>query len=796
MMSSMSTETSKIMRRDEPTPVTTGFFSGSALGVGGRSQGGGQPTVAVTYVQPSGTRLTWSSFTLSSSSVQTSKTSSNTPKTPSSRPSSKIVMVPTVFASSASSTFKTTGKSSESQRIASTEAVGLFEIYRTASERKALEERAARTTASPMGKPSSELLPRCERVLAFVNSSHDPCDNFYQYACGKFKGKSKLELLNTYDLDQHEVKEITMSALSNGSTRSEARPLKYIRRFFQKCIDEEIVSKDDWKPIVPLTMKVSISSSNTREKAISAAIVYQVPTVIAFSIEADPSDSEKQVVVLNHPSSMIDMKDLRANESDDSAVERRSALKKFLEIFIRASLQDEPKKDIDGDVEAIWSLEIALANISDQGDPRLNVKRTTVDKLQDEFKGLNLTTIVNHVLDGALITEVMIKDVKYLKQLAEVLDKHNNTLRRYSEWKAVASYGWAISPFIADAMFDYSRAKTGSATKPTRREKCLDTLFSNAPFVIGRAYIDAANFTQLDKKRAEEFVSRMQESILTIIQEQKWMDEETKKRASAKIKKIKAEVGYPEWIREDKSLTESFPLVPPANDSLIEYLVQLKTHRFKERINQSNRQGEWARDWLFSPAWPMGGYHLVKNRMLLPAANLFDPDRCHFGGVPADVGAEITYAVDRNGAVFDEKRGRKNWWTESTAKQFASLTESILKRYPGIVEPSTADFKDTYAAYLGGIRILYGAVFESKRRWKFDPLPNTTVEPAKMFFLSYAYLWCANPDSEEKGRPNSRWNSKWEYRTNVPLKNFEKFAEAFSCPKGSPMNPSYKVRVW
>lgn len=630
----------------------------------------------------------------------------------------------------------------------------------------------------------------CKRILSFIDNSFDPCDNFYHFACGNFKTKSKVGSVHSYDLDQRDTRDLLIADLSTQSSRPEVQPLEYIRRFFHRCIDEETPSMEDWEPMAPLTDDVSLSPPAGREKAISASIINQVPTVLSLSIKLDPADPERRIIELNHPSSMISMNDLKANNSDHAATKRRSAYKEFLRKAIRASPNMEPENEED-DLNAVWALETALADISSsEGDS----VRTTSDRLH--YEGLNLTAVLEDLLGEAQVTTVLIRDPMYLKQLPKVLDDHRISLRRYCDLKAIATHGWAVSRTITNALSEFSQVKEGLPRKLIRRDKCLDVLISNAPLIVGRAYIDRANFTQQDKTRAEEFVDQLKESILTTINEKEWMDEETKKHACEKVRRMEAQVGYPEWIRDDNRLTLSWPLKPPANDSLFEFLQQMQTHASKEQISLIRENKPISDEWLLSPALPKGGYHWSRNLLLLPAATLFDRDRCLFGGVPPDIGTEIIFAIDTKGASIDEHRRRQNWWTEPTVKEFTKLTQSIIHHHPDIVEPVSAASRDTWAAYLGGIRVMHRAIFGSNGTWRFNPHPRTTLPPGVMFFLSYAYLWCANPDLITNESEEQLFKSKWEYRTNMPLRNFEKFSEAFSCPQGSQMNPPTKVKVW
>ncbi|POM76403.1 Neprilysin CD10, peptidase, partial [Phytophthora palmivora] len=75
--------------------------------------------------------------------------------------------------------------------------------------------------------------------------------------------------------------------------------------------------------------------------------------------------------------------------------------------------------------------------------------------------------------------------------------------------------------------------------------------------------------------------------------------------------------------------------------------------------------------------------------------------------------------------------------------------------------------------------------------------PNDPVADDRLFFTAFAQNWCEKrtPGYAELLRvidPHSP--GKW--RVNGPLMNYDKFAEVFSCPVGTPMNPEKKCVIW
>ena len=71
--------------------------------------------------------------------------------------------------------------------------------------------------------------------------------------------------------------------------------------------------------------------------------------------------------------------------------------------------------------------------------------------------------------------------------------------------------------------------------------------------------------------------------------------------------------------------------------------------------------------------------------------------------------------------------------------------------------------------------------------------------PEALFFLSYAQVWCGvNRPENAHARILTDPHSPHRFRVNGVMRNFDRFADAFGCAVGSPLNPPVRDKcvVW
>lgn len=98
----------------------------------------------------------------------------------------------------------------------------------------------------------------------------------------------------------------------------------------------------------------------------------------------------------------------------------------------------------------------------------------------------------------------------------------------------------------------------------------------------------------------------------------------------------------------------------------------------------------------------------------------------------------------------------------------------------------------------GAIKQAYSAY----KRWaakneKEKTLPGLNYSVEQLFWISNAQLWCeVSRDKYRKLEITTDEHPIKRFRVIGPLSNSEAFANDFNCPKGSPMNPEHKCKVW
>ena len=186
------------------------------------------------------------------------------------------------------------------------------------------------------------------------------------------------------------------------------------------------------------------------------------------------------------------------------------------------------------------------------------------------------------------------------------------------------------------------------------------------------------------------------------------------------------------------------------------------------------------------------------------------PAAINYGGIASVVGHELTHGFDDQGSKFDKDGNLKAWWSKEVSDAFQKKTQCIEKQYSdfsiqgpsGRVNLNGNLTLGENVADNGGVE---AAFFAYKNHLannngvdqKLPGLGALELTSDQFFFLSFASIWCSasTPEAAEQ-RVLTDPHSPGEFRVTGTLRNSLEFAEAFSCPVGSPMNPADKCKVW
>ena len=154
------------------------------------------------------------------------------------------------------------------------------------------------------------------------------------------------------------------------------------------------------------------------------------------------------------------------------------------------------------------------------------------------------------------------------------------------------------------------------------------------------------------------------------------------------------------------------------------------------------------------------------------------------------------------GSKFDKYGNLNNWWKNGSFERFQEHTSCMVKQYENYTsQGKQIDGVKTLAENIadnGGLKL----AFKAYKDWlKHHPaeqkLPSFDLTPEQLFFVAFAQVWCSSStESKAKESLLTDDHSPEIIRVLAAVHNSKDFANAFNCPRNSPMNPSEKCQIW
>ena len=87
---------------------------------------------------------------------------------------------------------------------------------------------------------TTDCIKAAKLIYESINASVDPCDDFYEFACGKWIERHEIppdasRIVNAYEIDEQMQQSIKKELLSPKNTDSNS--VKYASEFFKSCFD-------------------------------------------------------------------------------------------------------------------------------------------------------------------------------------------------------------------------------------------------------------------------------------------------------------------------------------------------------------------------------------------------------------------------------------------------------------------------------------------------------------------------------------------------------------------------------
>jgi putative endopeptidase len=642
---------------------------------------------------------------------------------------------------------------------------------------------------------------------AALDPSANPCDDFYQFACGGWMAKNEIPADKSrwgrFAEIAERVETLSHTILEDAAKLTKGDAVKQrLGTFYAACMDEAGIEKAGTAPLKPWLDKITkLKDVKGLQKLVTE--LHQIGLAVDFQLYAgqDAKDTTRVVALLFQGGLGMPDRDYYFNADDPSKALREKYTQHVEKTLVLSGLSAEEAKKATADV---LEVETGIAKVSLEAvklrDPEATYHKVTRAELAKQAPGFEWGAYLDAVgAKGA--KDLVIHDVPYFTAIAAMqksvpLDKW----KAYLRWQVVSAASDALPKAFVDESFEWTKAISGQPEIEPRWKRCVRATEAALGEDLGQEFIKVA-FPGDSKAVAMTMVKAIQDAFAAELPGLTWMDDETRARALEKLNTFAPHIGYPsKWKKYDFKVAKGQFFANSLAGSKWQVTWTLG------RIGKPVDREEWG----MFPQTVNAYYNPTKNEIVFPAAILQTPFFSAKAAIPVNLGAigmvighEITHGFDDEGSKFAPDGNLKQWWSDAAVKKFEGATSCVQNQYaryeplPGLKLNGKLTLGENIAD-LGGVTLGYRA-YKALRK----DAPETVVADGytedQQFFLGVGQIWCTKMrDEESRRRVITDPHSPGKFRVIGPLTNTPEFAKAFGCKVGSKMRPpeAQVCKIW
>ncbi|XP_067638908.1 neprilysin-1 isoform X2 [Eurosta solidaginis] len=664
-------------------------------------------------------------------------------------------------------------------------------------------------------------------LLSAMDTSADPCTNFFQFACGTW---NKIHIIpedrssiSTFEVLSDEQQVILKGVLEEPISENENNATVKAKLFYKSCMDipqirkvgewrlkEVLKSLGGWPVITPNWQPPNM----TIEQLMGILRgTYSEPVLVELYVGADDKNSSINILQIDQLQLALPSRDYYLKPSSENDLK---AYHKYM--TQTAILMSADPVNASQELEEVLQFEVKLVNASlpeaDRHDTSAIYKKLTLSELQQQVPQLNWTIFLQTVLGSNNVLmpdEVLVSyAMPYLIEMGKILETADRrVLHNYIIWRLVMSIMAHMIDEYQRERIEFRKILLGVQSERMRWSQCVEWTNKKLGLAVGALFI-RDNFNQQSKDTALEMIHTLREAFNELLTENDWMDDETRAVAREKANAMNERIGYPEILNNATELEKEYENLTIIPDNFMENVLNILKWDSDKNLQLLHRPVDKEK-WTTEPAVVNAFYNPNKNDIVFPAG-IFQPlfysnnypKSVNYGGIGVVIGHEITHGFDDKGRQFDKDGNMMQWWNNATIEAFRKRTQCIIDQYSrykieevdmyvngrmtqGENIADNGGLKQAFRAYKKWVK-LHGPEAE---------LPGLNLTHDQLFFLNYAQIWCGSMRPEDAvTKIRSSVHSPGFIRVLAPLSNSRDFAEAYKCKVGAPMNPVEKCSVW
>ncbi|MGZ3770866.1 MAG: M13 family metallopeptidase [Bdellovibrio sp.] len=640
-----------------------------------------------------------------------------------------------------------------------------------------------------------------------IDPTVSPCENFFQYSCGKWLKKTpipgdrpSLYRFSEIDINTEVILKNILEKYKKEDYVPAQRDAKKMGEFYKSCMNTKAADLSSKKALNKLLEQIDNLKKISQEQRPQALALLTakfhkqgIPVFFNISVDQDPGDAQQVIPKMDQGGMGLPEKNYYFGTDKDTVETRSKYLSHVAQMLKISGIADSSEV-----AKSVFSFELNLA--MDSATP---VEYRNPTAIYNKMTLAQLEALAPHFKWSAYFSELGINSSvpvnilvpKYFKSFTQLLQ--NSTLKDvtdYLKWYTIHSVAeYSFQALITENFNFYRKYLNGQQSQRPRWKVCISSVDSHLGEALGESFVKVA-FGIKAKELASSMMDQIQAIVRGMFSELDWMDQYTVNGAVTKLDTLIKKIGSPKFSRNYDALVVNnsswFENVSAAN--------RFEAERLIAKIGKPVDRTEWGMTASTDNAY----YNASINEIVFPAGILQKPLfsvnadlAANYGATGATIGHEITHGFDDEGRKYDENGNLKDWWSPNSTERFNEKAQCLVKQYNQYTaaEGSHVNGELTLGeniADLGGLKIALRAY------QKASPKPPQPKDYQR-FFVAYAQSWCGKSTPEfEKNIVQVDPHSPARYRVNGVVVNLPEFSEAFSCQQGQPMNPKNRCEIW
>ena len=663
--------------------------------------------------------------------------------------------------------------------------------------------------ASAQDKPLTEFPYTPGLDVSAMDTTANPCEDFYQYTCGGWMKNNPIPADQSrwsvygklYQDNQRFLWGIldTLSRKTSGNTSNQQK----IGDYYAACMNEAAIEQRGAAPMHPALDDIAAMRSKSDLPALLAKLHLSIADnglYFGFGSDQDFSDSNSVIAFAVGGGLSLPDRDYYTNSDAKSKDLRAKYLAHVARVF--ALMGDAPalvKQHADTVLRTETTLARATLSVVDRRDPYKLFHKMDLAQLQALTPGFDWGVYLQ-AMGLAEVRAFNVTEPQFYKAMARHWKASSlDDIKVYLRWHVAHAQASSLSSaFVAENFNFFSKTLHGTPAQQPRWKRCVALVDAQLGEALGQEFVDRAFGPEL-KQKTLLMTEQIEQAMQDELQQLDWMSPATKIKAAEKLKTVVNKIGYPDKWRDYSSIAI-------ARDDFYgnsTRAMQFEVRRQLDKIGKPLDRGEWG----MTPPTVNAYYSAQMNDINFPAGvlqpPLFDPkmdDAPGYGNTGGTIGHELIHGFDDEGRQFDAQGNLKNWWTPQDTAKFQQRAQCIVNQYAKytVVDNIKINSKLTLGedmADLGGMVLAWTA-------WKVQttvvkPESRDGFTPEQRFFIGFAQWACEN-NRPEAARVQAATDphSPGKYRVNGVVVNLPEFAKAFSCKPGAAMVAAKPCKVW